>query len=344
MNRNEGYFKFATEKVRSPDYSFSFLIPLFQAQHPLYMLKYSIYHFHSLNHLAILIWLFENKGKRLPQIIMQFLVIRWREHCQCSSALLQIMLSFSHLPHLPFPSLSSVSHQSFRRCYALPARPRVGWIGLGVMGNPMAGHMFVSPFSLISLPLLITLPSLSGRLAADYPVTVYTRTKSKAAQLIDKGAVWADSPRCFFLLASLFFILFHDDTNIVLSPFFDILSFLFLPHSKCCRERIRRGVFDCWLPAGRGGSHFRRKRSADGTRSSFLSLIIIHVIAVTDQGLSPSGVIVDMTTSRPSLAVTIASEAEKKGCVFIDAPVSGGDVGARNGKLSIMVGGMNQSS
>lgn len=49
--------------------------------------------------------------------------------------------------------------------------------------------------------------------------------------------------------------------------------------------------------------------------------------------------LIDMTTSSPSLAARIAQEAEKRGCNSLDAPVSGGDVGARNAKLSIMVGG-----
>lgn len=49
--------------------------------------------------------------------------------------------------------------------------------------------------------------------------------------------------------------------------------------------------------------------------------------------------LIDMTTSSPSLAVRIAQEAEKRGCHSLDAPVSGGDIGARNAKLSIMVGG-----
>ena len=48
---------------------------------------------------------------------------------------------------------------------------------------------------------------------------------------------------------------------------------------------------------------------------------------------------IDMTTSSPSLAARIAQEAEKRGCHSLDAPVSGGDIGARNAKLSIMVGG-----
>ena len=49
--------------------------------------------------------------------------------------------------------------------------------------------------------------------------------------------------------------------------------------------------------------------------------------------------LIDMTTSLPSLAIEIAAAAEAKGVVSIDAPVSGGDVGARNGTLSIMIGG-----
>lgn len=49
--------------------------------------------------------------------------------------------------------------------------------------------------------------------------------------------------------------------------------------------------------------------------------------------------VVDMTTSRPDLAVRIAQELEKVGVSSLDAPVSGGDIGAREGRLSIMVGG-----
>jgi 3-hydroxyisobutyrate dehydrogenase len=56
-------------------------------------------------------------------------------------------------------------------------------------------------------------------------------------------------------------------------------------------------------------------------------------------GLVAGGVIVDMTTSRPGLAAKIAGEALRKGVVALDAPVSGGDVGAREARLSIMVGG-----
>jgi len=56
-------------------------------------------------------------------------------------------------------------------------------------------------------------------------------------------------------------------------------------------------------------------------------------------GLRPGGVVVDMTTSEPSLAVEIAKAAEAKGAHALDAPVSGGDVGAREARLSIMCGG-----
>ncbi|XP_054785798.1 probable 3-hydroxyisobutyrate dehydrogenase-like 1, mitochondrial [Prosopis cineraria] len=56
-------------------------------------------------------------------------------------------------------------------------------------------------------------------------------------------------------------------------------------------------------------------------------------------GLNSGGVLVDMTTSEPSLAVEIASAAASKGCYSIDAPVSGGDRGAKNGILAIFTGG-----
>lgn len=48
---------------------------------------------------------------------------------------------------------------------------------------------------------------------------------------------------------------------------------------------------------------------------------------------------VDMTTSDPKLAITLAQKAKRKGLVMLDAPVSGGDIGAQKGTLSIMVGG-----
>jgi 3-hydroxyisobutyrate dehydrogenase len=56
-------------------------------------------------------------------------------------------------------------------------------------------------------------------------------------------------------------------------------------------------------------------------------------------GSKPGTILVDMTTSEPSLAVEIAEAAKKKGIHALDAPVSGGDVGAKNAALSIMIGG-----
>ena len=56
-------------------------------------------------------------------------------------------------------------------------------------------------------------------------------------------------------------------------------------------------------------------------------------------GCRPGTVLVDMTTSEPSLAVEIARAALARGVISLDAPVSGGDVGAREARLSIMIGG-----
>lgn len=58
--------------------------------------------------------------------------------------------------------------------------------------------------------------------------------------------------------------------------------------------------------------------------------------------MKPGSFVVDMTTSRPDLAVTIAQRAAEKNIQSFDAPVSGGDIGAREAKLSIMVGGPQQ--
>jgi 2-hydroxy-3-oxopropionate reductase len=52
-------------------------------------------------------------------------------------------------------------------------------------------------------------------------------------------------------------------------------------------------------------------------------------------------ILVDMSTIAPSVAIEVADNAAQLGCYMLDAPVSGGDIGARNGTLSIMVGGEN---
>jgi 3-hydroxyisobutyrate dehydrogenase len=60
-------------------------------------------------------------------------------------------------------------------------------------------------------------------------------------------------------------------------------------------------------------------------------------------GCTPGNVLVDMTTSEPSLAVEIARAASARGVHAVDAPVSGGDVGAREARLSIMIGGETEA-
>ncbi|MBS0169728.1 MAG: NAD(P)-dependent oxidoreductase [Nitrospira sp.] len=60
-------------------------------------------------------------------------------------------------------------------------------------------------------------------------------------------------------------------------------------------------------------------------------------------GSRPGMVVIDMTTTEPSLACDIATAAQARGATALDAPVSGGDVGARNATLSIMVGGWGEA-
>ena len=137
---------------------------------------------------------------------------------------------------------------------------RIGWIGTGLMGNPMVKHL----------------------LNAGYKVNVHNRTKSKAQNLIDMGATWMDS-------------------------------------------------------------------AADIAQSSDIIVTIIGYpkdvdeVYFGDNGVlkntRPNSILIDMTTTSPSLAEAINKQAEKISAHFIDAPVSGGEVGAINGTLSIMIGG-----
>ena len=137
---------------------------------------------------------------------------------------------------------------------------RVGWIGTGVMGAPMCGHL----------------------LASGYPVTVFNRTPERARGLLERGAAWAESPQAVAQHADVVFTMvgFPDDLReIVLGP------------------------------------------------------------AGTLAGAGHGTILVDMTTSEPSLAREIYEAARARGVASLDAPVSGGDVGAREARLSIMVGG-----
>ena len=143
---------------------------------------------------------------------------------------------------------------------ANPENTRVGWIGTGVMGLSMCGHV----------------------LDAGYRVTVHNRTRSRAEPLLARGAAWADTPAEVAAASDVVF-------GIVGYPV-DVRSVYLGEH----------GVL-----AGAGAG----------------------------------GILVDMTTSEPSLAVEIYQAAGANGVAAVDAPVSGGDVGARNATLSIMVGG-----
>ncbi len=139
-------------------------------------------------------------------------------------------------------------------------KPAIGWVGTGVMGVSMCGHV----------------------LDAGYPVTVTTRTKAKAANLIARGATWAATPAEVAAASDMSFAIvgFPEDVRqVFLGP--------------------------------------------DGLL----------------EGASAGDVLVDMTTSEPALAIEIAGTCAERGVEAIDAPVSGGDIGARNGTLSIMIGG-----
>jgi 3-hydroxyisobutyrate dehydrogenase len=119
-------------------------------------------------------------------------------------------------------------------------------------------------------------------LGAGYALNVFNRTKNKAADLLESGAVWYDSPKEIAQHSSIVFLMVGFPYDV--------------------RETVlgNNGVLE---------------------------------------GMKPGGIIVDMTTSSPSLAKEIETESRKKNIVSLDAPVSGGDLGARNGTLSIMIGG-----
>jgi len=136
----------------------------------------------------------------------------------------------------------------------------LGFIGTGVMGSSMAGHL----------------------LDAGHEVHVYNRTKTRAQTLIDKGAVWEDSPA---VLASKCDVIF----SIVGYP---------------------KDVEQVYL--GEGGVIANAKNSA---------------------------LLIEMTTSSPKLAQKIYEEGKKHGLGVLDAPVTGGDRGAREATLTILVGG-----
>lgn len=136
---------------------------------------------------------------------------------------------------------------------------RIGFVGLGIMGQSMAGHL----------------------LAAGHPLRVYNRSAEKARALADRGAVWCDTPGAVAAGSDV------------------VITMVGHP----------RDVEEVWL-------------GADG--------VLPH---------ANGALLIDMTTSSPELAQRLARESAARGCRALDAPVSGGDVGAREARLSIMVGG-----
>lgn len=138
---------------------------------------------------------------------------------------------------------------------------RIGFIGIGIMGAPMAGHL----------------------LAAGHPVTITNRSRGvRVEALLSAGATWAISPAAVAAAS--------DVTITMLGYPADV-------------EAI-------WL-------------GAEG------------LIAAAP----PDSLLIDMTTSSPRLARRLADAAAARGVGALDAPVSGGEAGARNAALSIMVGG-----
>lgn len=141
---------------------------------------------------------------------------------------------------------------------------KVGFIGTGVMGNSLVKHL----------------------LDEGHEVSVYTRTASKAQNLMEAGAEWQESPKMVAMDAEVIFTMVGYPSDV---------------------EEIyfgEEGIIN---------------NAKEGT------------------------VLVDMTTSKPELAREIFKAALQKGLSALDAPVSGGDIGARNGLLSIMVGGEESS-
>jgi 3-hydroxyisobutyrate dehydrogenase len=137
---------------------------------------------------------------------------------------------------------------------------RLAFIGLGIMGRPMAGHL----------------------LAAGYPLVVHSRSKNKADELLARGAAWADSPAAAAANAEVVFICVTDTPDV---------------------ESVLLGE--------------------------------TGVIHSARSGL----IVVDHSTISPAATRGFAEKLSSHGTTLLDAPVSGGDLGARNATLSIMVGG-----
>jgi 2-hydroxy-3-oxopropionate reductase len=140
---------------------------------------------------------------------------------------------------------------------------RIGFIGLGIMGKPMARNL----------------------LRTGYALVVYNRSPAPARELAAEGAETADSPRSV-----------AERSDVIITM---------LPDSPQVQDVV----------AGPGG--------------------------VLD-GASEGALLIDMSTISPVVTQELARAAHERGVAMLDAPVSGGDVGAQQGTLSIMVGGREE--
>ncbi len=141
---------------------------------------------------------------------------------------------------------------------------KIGWIGTGLMGLPMAKHL----------------------IHAGYKLNIHTRTREKAKELLELGSAW------------------YEDAAALAADSDLIVTMIGSP----------KEVEDCYF----------------GPRGIFKTV-------------KPGSILVDMTTTKPSLAKAIAGEAAARQCKAVDAPVSGGQVGAVNGSLSVMIGGEKET-
>ncbi|MGA3249478.1 MAG: NAD(P)-dependent oxidoreductase [Paraburkholderia sp.] len=105
-------------------------------------------------------------------------------------------------------------------------------------------------------------------------------------------------------------------------------------------------------PLIEAGAHWHATPQALAAVSDVIFTIVgtpddVRALYLGDDGLinhaRSDAVLVDMTTSSPQLAVELAAHAKARGVHVLDAPVSGGDIGAREGRLSIMVGGSSEA-
>lgn len=137
---------------------------------------------------------------------------------------------------------------------------KIGWIGLGVMGEPLCQHL----------------------IAAGYSLSIHTRSRDKARTVLANGARWCDSPAEVSKNSDVIFTMVGTGQEVEDVYFSE------------------KGLFDD---------------------------------DISDK------IFIDMGTTAPNLSIKIARYVRQYNAQSIDAPVSGGDVGARNASLSIMAGG-----